>query len=50
MKRLLNSLCDLNLLLNKKFDVPIFRVHSSNISVIKTPVDFYETLKVSLPG
>ncbi|XP_027199465.2 phosphatidylglycerophosphate synthase 1 [Dermatophagoides pteronyssinus] len=45
MKRLLNSLCDLNLLLNKKFDVPIFRVHSSNISVIKTPVDFYETLK-----
>ena len=46
MKRLLDSLCDLNLLLNKKFQVPTFHVHSSNISVIKTPTDFYETLKV----
>lgn len=46
MKRLLDSLCDLNLLLNKKFQVPTFHVHSSNISVIKTPIDFYETLKV----
>ncbi|KAH9497074.1 CDP-diacylglycerol--glycerol-3-phosphate 3-phosphatidyltransferase [Dermatophagoides farinae] len=45
MKRLLDSLCDLNLLLNKKFQVPTFHVHSSNISVIKTPTDFYETLK-----
>lgn len=46
MKKLIDSLCNINSLLTEKFKVPIFSVRAEQISVIKSPSDFYEKLNV----
>lgn len=50
VKRLLNTFAQFNLVHSNgdRLRVPVFKVKAANISVIKSPTEFYNTLKVCL--
>lgn len=49
MKRLIDNIMSWNRLRTETIKVPMIQLDPSHINVIKTPMEFYQALKVRIP-